>query len=265
MIDFITSEKFVQSVIVFISLSIFYIIFNTIMKKMLNSKIRISKINPKKNKTILSLINNFMMYFLIAFGIITILGIYGFNTSSLIASLGVISAVVALAFQDTLKDLFAGLFIIIEDQYNIGDTVKINDFKGEVLAVGLRTTKLRAFTGETCFITNRNIDNVINYSMSKSLAIVNFDVSYNSDIDKVEKVLNKLFERLESEIKDIIGKISIDGIDDLGESGVNIRISVQTKPLQNFVVERILRKEIKKELDKNNIEIPFPQVVVHND
>ena len=110
MLELIASEKFVQSLIVIISLSVVYIIFNMIVKKMLNSKIRISKINHKKNKTIISLINNIVMYFLIAFGIITILGIYGFNTSSLIASLGIISAVVALAFQDTFKDLFAGIF-----------------------------------------------------------------------------------------------------------------------------------------------------------
>ena len=265
MLDFLLSEKIVKSAITIIVLFVFYFIFNRIMKKMFKLKTGIKRLDSKKNKTIISLINNIMKYFLIVVGAITILGIHGFNTSSLIASLGVASAVIALAFQDTIKDLLAGIFIVIENQYNIGDTIKVNNFKGEVVSLGLRTTKLRAFTGEYCFITNRNVDNVINYSVNKSLAVVYVDVSYDSDLNKVEKVLNKLFEKIESEDKNIKGKINIDGVDQLGSSGVTIRISAETKALKNYEIERKLRKEIKMAFDKNGIEIPYPQVVVHND
>ena len=264
-LKFLLSEERVKSAIVILVLFLFYFIFNRIMKKMFKLKTGIKKFDSRKNKTIISLINNVMKYFLIIVGIVTILGIHGFNTNGLLASLGVASAVAALAFQDTIKDLLAGIFIVLENQYNIGDTIKINDFKGEVVSLGLRTTKLRALTGEYCFITNRNVENVINYSISKSLAVVNVEVSYDSDLNKVEKVLTNLFEKIESEDKNIKSKINIDGVDDLGSSGITVRISVETKPLKNYEVERKLRKEIKMEFDKQGIEIPYTQVVIHND
>lgn len=262
MLEVLLDTKFMHSLAVVVGFTFIYVVINSITKRMF--RIKSKKLMPKKNKTVISLINNMTKYFLIILGIITILSINGFNTSSLIASLGIASAVVALAFQDTLKDLFAGIFIVVENQYNIGDTVKINDFKGEVMSVGLRTTKLKAYTGEYCFISNRNINNVINYSMSKALAIVNVDVAYEENLDKVNKVLEKLFIRLEKNIPDIKGSITIDGVDNLGDSGVTIRISVLTKPLKNFEVERKLRKEIKDEFDKQGITIPYNQVVVHN-
>lgn len=262
MLDVLLETKLMHSLAVVVGFTFIYVTVNYITKRMF--KIESKKLMPKKNKTVISLINNITKYFLIVLGIITILSINGFNTSSLIASLGVASAVVALAFQDTLKDLFAGIFIVVENQYNIGDTVKINNFKGEVISVGLRTTKLKAYTGEYCFISNRTIDSVVNYSMSKSLAIVNVDVAYEENLDKVNNVLEKLFIRLEKEISDIKGPITIDGVDNLGDSGVTIRITALTHPLKNFEVERKLRKEIKCEFDKAGITIPYNQVVIHN-
>lgn len=262
MLEVLLDTKLMHSLAVIIGFSFVYFAVNKVAKRML--KIKSKRLMDKKQKTVISLINNMTKYFLIIVGIITILSINGFNTSSLIASLGVASAVVALAFQDTLKDLFAGVFIVFENQYNIGDTVKINDFKGEVMSVGLRTTKLKAYTGEYCFISNRTINSVINYSMSKSLAIVNVDVAYEEDLDKVNKVLEKLFIKLEKEIHEIKGNITIDGVDNLGDSGVTIRITALTQPLKNFEVERKLRKEIKCEFDRVGITIPYNQVVIHN-
>ncbi|MBP3765629.1 MAG: mechanosensitive ion channel family protein [Bacilli bacterium] len=262
MLEVLLDTKLMHSLAVIIGFSFIYFVVNKIVKRML--KIKSKKLMDKKQKTVISLINNITKYFLIIVGIITILSINGFDTSSLIASLGVASAVVALAFQDTLKDLFAGVFIVFENQYNIGDTVKINDFKGEVISVGLRTTKLKAYTGEYAFISNRTINSVINYSMSKSLAIVNVDVAYEEDLNKVNKVLEKLFMKLQDEIIDIKGEIVIDGVDNLGESGVTIRITAPTTPLKNFEVERKLRKEIKCEFDRVGITIPYNQVVIHN-
>ncbi len=262
MLEVLLDTKLMHSLAVIIGFSFIYFVVNKVAKRML--KIKSKRLMDKKQKTVISLINNMTKYFLIIVGIITILSINGFNTSSLIASLGVASAVVALAFQDTLKDLFAGVFIVFENQYNIGDTVKINNFKGEVMSVGLRTTKLKAYTGEYCFISNRTINSVINYSMSKSLAIVNVDVAYEEDLDKVNKVLEKLFIKLEKEIHEIKGNITIDGVDNLGDSGVTIRITALTQPLKNFEVERKLRKEIKCEFDRVGITIPYNQVVIHN-
>ena len=87
----------------------------------------------------------------------------------------------------------------------------------------------------------------------------------DSDLNKVEKVLNELSKRLPNQIEDIKGIVTVDGIDELGDSGITYRIIAETKPTKNIPVERLIRKEIKMEFDKNNINIPFPQVVIHND
>lgn len=263
MLKFLLSDKVIQPIMIILFLSVIYFIMNRIIRKV--SKTRFKGLNQKKNKTILSLINNLMKYFLIIIGFIMILNVYGVNTNSIIASLGVASAVIALAFQDTLKDFLAGIFIIIENQYDIGDTVTINNFKGEVVSVGLRTTKLKSFNGEYCFIANHNVGDVINHSLTKSLAIVKFQVSYQENLDKVEKVLNDLAQRLNKELSDLKGPIVIDGVDELADSGITYRLSVETTPLKNIEVQRKMLREIKQEFDKNKIEIPFPQVVIHND
>jgi small conductance mechanosensitive channel len=259
------NEKIIHPIIIILVLWLIYFVFHKIVKKLVRTKTGIKGIDSKKNKTIIILINNLVKYFLILVGIIMILNVFGVDTTSLIASLGVASAVIALAFQDTLKDFLAGIFIILENQYNIGDTVTINGFKGEVMAVGLRTTRLKSITGESCFIANHNIGDVINHSINKSLAVVKVQVSYEDDLEKVDKVLNNLAKKLETELPNLQGPINVDGIEELGDSGITFRISVETKPLKQIEVERLLRKEIKLELDRNKITIPYPQMVVHKD
>jgi len=265
MFEFLLSEKVIKPIIIIIVFSFIYFIINMIMKKIIRTKTRLKTFDSKKNKTIIVLLNNLIKYFLIIVAFIMILNVYGVDTSSIIASLGVASAVAALAFQDTLKDFLAGIFIIIENQYNIGDTVTIGNFKGEVVSVGLRTTKLKFVTGEYCFIANRNVIDVINHSANNSLAIVNVQVSYEVDLNKVEKILNNLCEKLSKELVDLKSPIKVEGIDELAASGITYRISVETKPLKHFEIQRILRKEIKLEFDKNKIEIPYQQLVIHND
>lgn len=262
--EFLISEKFIESLIVICVCSLFYLIFNKIIRRMLKIKTGIKKLDSKKHKTFLSIVNNIVKYVLIIIAIITILNIFGVNTSGLLASLGVASAVAALAFQDILKDVLSGILILVENQYDVGDTVTINNFKGEVVALGLRTTKLRSFSGEYCFIANRNVGDVINHSLSKSLAIVTVEVPYEEDLDKVENVLNKLCERLNKELPNLKGKVIVDGVDEFGDSGIVYRISVETAPLKHYEIQRKIRKEIKKEFDKNKIEIPYKQVVIHN-
>ena len=141
----------------------------------------------------------------------------------------------------------------------------INNFKGEVLAIGFRTTRLKAYTGEIKIISNRNIQEVINHSFSTSKAIIDITVSYDEDLTKVEKVLTEVCDRMTKEIKGLKGKIEVLGINKLGDSGVEYRITVETIPLKHYEIERKILKAVKLELEQSNITIPYPQVVVHNE
>lgn len=246
-----------------IAASIFlYITLSKIIKGLF--KRRKPRIDERKTKTMLSLILNIIKYFFIIIAVLLILEVYNIDTKSIIASLGVAGLVVGLSLQDTLKDFISGLFIIFEDQFGLGDTITIDNFKGEVISLGIKTTKIKSYTGDIQIIPNRNINNVINHSLASSLALVNVQVSYNSDMDKVELILKELCKTLTEKIKNLNGEITLLGITDLADSGIEFRISAPTKSMCHYEVEREIRKEIKKAFDKNNIEIPFPQVVIHN-
>ena len=256
-------EKLINSGIIIVLFIIIYLIINHVIKKV--NRHKFMKNGEKRKKTLLLLVNNIIKYVLMIICVLTILNIYGVDTTALITSLGLVGLGVSLALQDTLKDLLAGFFIIFENQYDIGDIIEINKFKGEVVALGLKTTKIKAYTGEIKIVANRNITEVINYSSSNSLAIIDFEVSYDEDLNKVEEVLNSLCKKMTEEINNIKGEIELLGIEDLGSNGIKYRITVETEPTKQFSVQREIRKAIKKELGKQGIEIPYAQVVIHNE
>ena len=180
-----------------------------------------SLINEGKKKSVANLVNNIVKILIFLIAIVTILDIYGIDTKSLVASLGVVSLVAGLALQDLLKDFIVGISILLEGQFSIGDWVSINGFKGEVIPSNLRTTKLRAYTGEIKYIANRNITEVTNYSTDKTNLIIDVSVAYESDIDKVKKILDELCEQFKQEykLKDLICL----GIQELADSSINFR------------------------------------------
>ena len=193
-----------------------------------------------------------------------ILNVYNVNTTSIIASLGVVSVILGLALQDMVKDFIAGVSLVLEDTYNVGDWVTINNFKGEVIYLGMKTTKLKSYNNDIYTINNGSITCAINHSINNSLVIVDIDVSYDTDIEKLEKLLDKLclqFEKLDN----IKGEVKVLGIENLAESSIVYRITTYAEETKKYQIQREIKKIIKLEFDKNNITIPYKQVVVHNE
>ena len=247
------------------------IIINGILKRIIDKIISKkqtdfskSSYNYKKTETFKVLLKNLIKYLIIIFLLLAILTVYGINVTSFLTGLGIVGIIVGLALQDLAKDLIAGFTIILENQYAIGDTISIGDFKGEVIYLGLKTTRIKSYEGQIKIIANRNISEVINYSMENSLAIVDIDVSYEENNDKVEKVLKELTAELSKTLPNLKGKVELLGIQELASSSVRYRIIAPTVAMQHYEVERILRKEIKDRLDKENIKIPYPQIEVHH-
>ena len=263
-IKFITHEKFIKTVIILALLVAIYFVFKNILNKILQLQTKRVNIDIKKFNTLRTLFINIAKYFLIFIGILIILNECGVSVTTIVASLGVVGVVIGLSLQDILKDFFSGIFILIENQFSVGDTVEINGFKGEVVFLGLKSTRIKKYTGEILIISNRNITEVINYSKSNSLAIVDISVSYEEDIDKVHDILNKACEKLSGEIKNLKGNIEVLGVEKLDDSAVVFRITALTKSMMHYDVQRKILKGIKKALDLNNIKIPYPQVEVHN-
>lgn len=261
LLDKILVKEVVGPVLIVLISFVVYLIIKKVVDNVF--KIRNKYIDKRKSRTINGLINNIIKYFIIIVDVIMILDIFGVDTKTLIASLGVVGFVAGLAVQDTLKDFVAGICIILENQYSVGDTITVKGFRGEVISLGIKSTKIKAYTGEVMIVPNHLIEQVINHSMDKSLAIVDIPVSYNTDINKLENVLNKLFEKVGSSIEGITGPIKVLGLESYDDSSISYRVVVDTVPMKHYQVERELKKVIKIELDKNGIEIPFPQVVVH--
>ena len=172
MLKFIESAKFYMPIIYIASGIILYIIIAKTITKL--SKINIKRVNKdidKRKVTVVSLINNIVKYIIAIIVVILILNIYGVNTTSIIASLGAVSVIIGLAFQDIIKDFLAGIFLIFDNAYAVGDWIEINGFKGEVISLGLKTTKIKAFTGEVKIISNSSFIEVINYNLNHSKII----------------------------------------------------------------------------------------------
>lgn len=247
--------------IVFIAI-ISYAISKKVIKRIF--KLKVKGVDLNRKKTIMLLFTNVTKFFIIAIALITILEIYGFDTKSLLASLGVFTAVAALALQDLLKDFVAGISLMLEGQFQIGDNITVGGYRGEVISLTLKSTRIKAYTGEIKIIANREITQVINHTLDNSLAIVDVNVAYDSNIEKVEKVLTDLCERLTNELEFLRGNVELLGISALGESAITFRMTAETEVMKHYGIQRKILREVKLEFDKHKIKIPFRQVVVHN-
>ena len=118
-------------------------------------------------QTILQMVSSFLKYAFLILVILVVLANFGVNVVSLLAGLGILAVILGLAFQDMIKDVIAGIVIIMEDQFKVGDEVKIDDFKGVVNKVGLKTTEITGKSGEIKIVSNRNMDGLVNYSKKK--------------------------------------------------------------------------------------------------
>ena len=220
-----------------------------------------SRGKDKRKDTIINLGRSIFKYLILIFIVLGILKIYGIDTTSIIASLGVFAAVIGLAFQDIVKDLLAGVAILFDNKYAVGDTVSINGFQGTVIEFGLRTTKIRAFTGEVKSIGNSSFSEVINYNLANCDIFLKLNVAYNTDIDKLEKVLESMREdilKIEN-VKDY----KLLGVDELGDSSIVYAIDITCKAMTNYAIKREVLKMIKKKFDEEGINIPYTTVDVN--
>lgn len=259
-INFILSSKFYGPIIYILIGYILYILINNIINKIISK--RVKRKSHKKEDTVVNLIKSVLKYLIIIIVILLILETYGVNTTSILASLGIVGVVIGLAFQDTMKNMLAGIFIIFDNRYNVGDIIEINDFKGEVISLGLQTTKLKSFTGEIFTISNSEITSVTNFTECDTLLIIDLGVSYKTDINHLESVLKKLSKSVEK-IENVKGELNLLGVDGFESSQITYKISVLCKPETHYVVKRNILKLIKEAFDKEGIEIPYTQVDLH--
>ena len=257
MIKFITSEKFILPIVYIVLGVIIYNIIKALMKKI--SK---TKYVDKKKKTIISLLKNIIKYLVIIFVTLAILSVYGVDTSSIITSIGIAGVIIGLALQDIVADFLAGVLILFDNHYSIGEVVTIDGFTGEVVNFGLMTTKIKAATGEVMILSNSSFKKVINYNINNTVHYINIDVSYDTDIDKLEKTLKEMQTEVEK-IDGYVGGYKLMGIQEFAASSIKYMVMLECKSNLRFQVKRDFNMILKRHLDKAKIEIPYTKVDVN--
>ncbi len=201
-------------------------------------------------------------------GVVTImmlLGEFDINLGPLIAGAGIVGVAIGFGSQALVGDLLSGIFMLIEDQYGVGDVIDAGDATGTVESVGLRTTRIRDVRGTLWHIPNGQIRRVGNMSQVWARAILDIDVAYDTDLDLAMETIKTVADGLwEDQLEEatIVEEPVISGVQNFGADAVTIRLSVRTEPSEQWSTGRVLRKRIKEAFDEAGIEIPFPQRTV---
>ncbi|MGM0923618.1 MAG: mechanosensitive ion channel family protein [Bacillota bacterium] len=221
------------------------------------------RISERRENTLVKLLDNILTYLVYFVALLMILETLSFDVKALLAGAGIVGLAVGFGAQNLVRDIITGFFIIFEDQFSVGDMIRVGQFEGTVEEIGLRTTKIKSWTGEINILPNGNITEVTNFSVNNSVAFVDVSIAYEGDIPKVEKVIEDLLLELPDKYEEMVAPPELLGVQNLGPSGVVLRVVSEVLPMKHFHISRVLRKEIKMRLDEHGIEIPYPRMVMY--
>lgn len=216
----------------------------------------------KKRLTLIKLTFSILDYILIFLFLWYLLKIFNIDTTPLLAVSGIAGIAIGFAGQTFFKDAISGIFLILENYYSVGDTIEIDEIFGTVEEIGIRTTVIRNYEGKLFYIPNGDIRNVIKYGYGDQFLPISITISYESNIDKAKQVILNVGEKLLNE-NEILDNLSIMGVNKLGEHGIDILVKMKIDKDKRWSTKRRFLEEIKKEFDREKIEIPYNRMVVY--
>jgi small conductance mechanosensitive channel len=175
----------------------------------------------------------------------------------------VLTLVVGLGANALIADIIAGMFIIFENEYNVGEVISIDDFRGTVIEIGIRSTKLLDAAGNIKIINNGNIGDIVNLSRELSLAVVDCDFPYDVPVEVIESIIQNNLDTLKERIPAIVDGPYYKGICEYKDSNVTLKIVAKCNEDDRFQVQRDLLREYRQLLTTNGIDIAYPQVVLN--
>lgn len=216
-----------------------------------------------KAETICRLLKSLVKYIAVIAMLYYCLAMIGVDTTTLLASAGILTMIVGLGAQTLVADILAGLFIIFEGEFQVGDIVTIGDWRGTVIEIGVRTTKIQDGSMNIKVISNSSVSGVINMTRDYSFCSVDVGIEYGESLERVENVLEKEFPNIKAHLPAIIDGPFYKGVVALADNSVNIRIVVLCAEGDRIQMERDLNREMKLIFDKHDINVPFPQIVLN--
>ncbi|MGE7762051.1 mechanosensitive ion channel family protein [Peribacillus sp. NPDC097895] len=254
----LVSEGIIKIFLVLLLSRIIITIGKTILNKFFKARLRSPiRVSERRETTLIKLLENIITYVINFIALMMILEIFGLHVMPLLAGAGVIGLAIGFGAQSLVKDIITGFFVIFEDQFSVGDYIKINSFEGEVIEIGLRTTKIKTSAGELHFIPNGSIIQVTNYSILNSKAVVDVTIPNDGSVELAEKVLIDRLNSMEGKYEALVKTPEFLGIETISPEEIVLRITAETKPMRHVEISRILRKEISAALDSSGIKSTY--------
>ncbi|MET0931744.1 MAG: mechanosensitive ion channel family protein [Aeromicrobium sp.] len=222
----------------------------------------------QRAETMGSLLKSAATGIILAIVTMSVLSKLGINIAPIIASAGIVGVALGFGAQNLVKDFLSGIFMILEDQYGVGDSVDLGEANGTVEAVGLRVTRLRDVNGTVWYVRNGEILRVGNQSQNWARTVLDVTVSYETDLDRVQEILQQVATSTyeEPQFHDVIIEApEVWGVERFDKDGVVVRVVLKTAPAQQWLVARAMRRRIKAEFDRAGIQIPTTFPTVHLD
>lgn len=223
------------------------------------------KIENHRARSVISILSSVLKY--VAAIVIACWGlsIIGVNVSTIVASLGIVALILGFSAESLIEDMVTGAFMIFENEYNVGDIVEVNGFRGTVTNIGLRTTSLTDPGGNVKIVNNSSMKNILNRSDKPSRSACEIAVPYGTDFEKLESEIPALMQRIYEAHPDMMKAPPVYlGINELGDSGVVLKFVVEVDEKNIFSGNRTLNHDLLLGFKKLGVECPFPQVDVHN-
>ena len=213
--------------------------------------------------TISKLLSSFLKYVIAIVAILVVLGAWGVDTATLIAGAGILGLVIGLGAQSLIADIIAGMFIVFEGDYQVGDIIVVDDWRGTVEEIGIRTTKLIDAGGNRKIINNSDIRSLVNQTQELSLAKCVIGTEYGDSLERIEAVIKENLPVMREHIPAITDGPYYKGVTALNSSSVDLLFVAWCKEVDIYQVQRDLNRELKLMFDRNNINVPFPQVTLN--
>ena len=231
-----------------------------IVKLLLDLIVNLLSHRSKRGRTVGSLIKSLFKYLIVIITFGVILSLWGVNVAGIVAGVGILTLIIGLGCQSLVNDIVSGIFIVTDSYFEVGDTVIIDGFRGTIVSVGLRTTKIRDWCNNIKSIANSSIQSVVNVSRYLSNAQVNILIPFNQDLKHVEGIIGENIGIIEKNIPNLQGKIIYKGITEITERGANMFFAVQCKEDNRFQVERDLLRELYILFSENNIGPAYKEI-----
>ena len=217
-----------------------------------------------RSRTMISLAKNILRYAVILIAICVILSMFSVDIGTILAGLGIIALIIGFGAESLIADVVTGLFILIDNQYNVGDIIEINGFRGTVTDVSVRTTVLTDVGGNVKIINNSDMKNILNRSDNTSRSVADFPIPYETDLEALEQKLPELLQSIYAAHPDVMKSVpQYLGVDALGDSAVTLKFVVEVAESDIYTGARVLNHDLFLGMRKLGIEVPFPQLDVH--